>query len=135
MMGKNQSPKVSTDSLSLAIWFDLSLSPYLHVFTCLQYVLTSGDLYVGHNNLGQPMLVDPTKANNNTPKTAWLFACRRFVLQFKPAKYRLNPAQCRIQWIRIARHLDAITFVTIYINFWTFFSCFQLVYYENYEAL
>ena len=46
-----------------------------------------------------------------------------------------NPAQCRIQRIRIARHLDAITFVTKYIRFWTFFSCFHLVYYENHEAL
>ena len=32
-------------------------------------LLTSGDLHVGHNDLGQPMLVDPTEANNNTPKT------------------------------------------------------------------
>ena len=38
-------------------------------------VLTFGDLYAGHNDLGQLMLVDPTEANNNTPKTAWLLAC------------------------------------------------------------
>ena len=33
-------------------------------------VLTSDDLLEGHNDLGQPMLVDPTEANNNTSKTA-----------------------------------------------------------------
>jgi len=35
-------------------------------------VLTSGDLYVGHNDLGQPILVDPTEANNNTHQPACL---------------------------------------------------------------
>ena len=33
-------------------------------------LLTPGDLHVGHNELGQPKLEDPTEANNNTPKTA-----------------------------------------------------------------
>ena len=43
----------------------------------------------------------------------------------------MNPAQCCIQRIRIAHHPHAITFVTKYIHFWTFLSCFQLVYSEN----
>ena len=49
------------------------ISPELiTIFTCIPMgdVLISGDLYVGHNVLGQPMLVDPTEVNNNTPKTA-----------------------------------------------------------------
>ena len=33
-------------------------------------VLTSGDLHVGHIDLGQPMLVDPTETNINTPEIA-----------------------------------------------------------------
>ena len=33
-------------------------------------VLTSGDLPEGHNDLGPCILVDPTFANNNTPKSA-----------------------------------------------------------------
>ena len=47
----------------------------------------------------------------------------------------INPAQCRIQRIRITRHLDTLTIVTKNINFWAFLSCLQLVYYENLEAL
>ena len=35
-------------------------------------LLTSGDLHVGHNDLDQPILVDPIEANNNTPKTGCL---------------------------------------------------------------
>ena len=31
--------------------------------------LTSGDLLEGNNDLGQPMLVDPGEANNNTLET------------------------------------------------------------------
>ena len=32
-------------------------------------VLTSGDLHLGHNDIGKPMLVDPTEPNNyNTPQ-------------------------------------------------------------------
>ena len=32
-------------------------------------ILASGHLHVGHNDPAQPMLVDPTEAKNNTPKT------------------------------------------------------------------
>ena len=42
-----------------------------------------------------------------------------------------NPAQCRIQRICIARHLDAITFVTKNIHFWAYLSSVQLVCYGN----
>ena len=39
--------------------------------TCIAMrdILTSGDLQVGHKDLGPCMLVDPIEANNNTPKT------------------------------------------------------------------
>ena len=50
-------------------------------------ILTSGDLPVGHNDLGQTLLVEHTEANNNTPKSAWLLACGRFVPQFKSSKF------------------------------------------------
>ena len=53
-------------------------------------VLTSGDLLEGHNDLGQPILVDLREKNNNTPKTDWLFACKRFVLQLKPDKFKFK---------------------------------------------
>ena len=33
-------------------------------------ILTSGDLHVGHSDLGPYILVDPTGANNNTINTA-----------------------------------------------------------------
>ena len=41
-------------------------------FTCIPMgdVLTSGDLHVGHSDLGPYILVDPTKENNNTINTA-----------------------------------------------------------------
>ena len=41
-------------------------------FTCIHMgdVLTSGDLLEGSNDLGQTMLVGPTNAINNTPKTS-----------------------------------------------------------------
>ena len=47
---------------------------FLHVFTYIPMgvVLTSGDLHVGHHDLSQLMLGDPTQANNNTPKTGHL---------------------------------------------------------------
>ena len=41
--------------------------------------LTSGDLQVGHNGLDQPMLVNPTEANNNTQhRTEW--SCAQLTL-------------------------------------------------------
>ena len=49
--------------------------------------MTSGDFLEGHKDIGQFMLVE---ANNNTPKTAYLLACERFVLQFKPANFRFK---------------------------------------------
>ena len=49
-------------------------------------VLTSGDLHAGHNDLCQPMLVDPTEANINTPKTPSLLACGRYMPQLESTK-------------------------------------------------
>ena len=42
------------------------------IFTCISMgnVLTSGDLHVGHNDLGPCILVDPTEANIETSNTA-----------------------------------------------------------------
>ena len=60
-------------------------------------LLTSGDLHVGHNDPGQPMLVDPTEANNNIPKTAWLLAFGEFVLLFRSAKFRIYMAAATLR--------------------------------------
>ena len=52
------------------------------------------------------------------------------------AKDMLHQAQCHIQQIHIARHLDAITIVTMQnFHFWAYLSCLQLVWYENLKAL
>ena len=56
-------------SLRLAI----SICPeQITIVTCIPMgdVLTSGDLHICQNDLGKPILVDPTEAKNNTPKTA-----------------------------------------------------------------
>ena len=51
-------------------------------------VLTSGDLLEGHNDLGQPMLVDPTEAIQL--KMLDYLLVEDFFVQFKPAKFRLR---------------------------------------------
>jgi len=47
-------------------------------------VLTSGDLLEGHNDLGPPMMIRPYRGKQQYTKKV------RFVLQFKPAKFRLK---------------------------------------------
>ena len=52
-------------------------------------VLTSIDLCLGHNDLGQPMLIDPTEENNNSQKHLDQLLVEDFLPQFKSAKRRL----------------------------------------------
>ena len=49
-------------------------------------VLTSDDLLEGHNDLGPPMMIRPYRGKQQYTQKV------RFVLQFKPAKFRLKMA-------------------------------------------
>ena len=64
------------DSLAIQICPKL-----ITIFTSIPFgdILTSGDLQLGHNDLGKPMMVDHIEANNNTPQTASLHAFGKFV--------------------------------------------------------
>ena len=64
-------------------------------------VLISGDLHVGHNDLGQPMLVDTIEANKNTPKTACLLFFWKICAAVQICQSQIASGCCDLENVKV----------------------------------